>query len=152
VRGLLIRVAIIAVIGLGAFVLRDRISGSASDLAVGDCFAVPTEEAIRDVDHHPCTEAHDAEVVYVGDHPAPDDAAPLTDDGLQDFVMNTCGGAMIEYVGGLQALETNAELENLDLGVIYPTDDDWNGGERKITCYLHSVDGSELTKSYKAAA
>ena len=151
-RGILVRLAIVAVIGVGAFLLRDRISGSASSLAVGDCFDVPTEATIRDVQHHPCTEPHDAEVVYVGDHPAPDDAAPLTDEGLQEFVMNTCGGAMIAYVGGLQSLETNNELQDLDLGVIYPSDEDWNGGERKIACYLHSVDGSQLTKSYKAAS
>ena len=66
--------------------------------------------------------------------------------------MSTCGGAMIAYVGGLQSLETNEELQNLDLGVIYPTEEDWNGGERKITCYLYSVDGSQLMKSYKAAS
>jgi hypothetical protein len=66
--------------------------------------------------------------------------------------MNTCGGALIAYVGGLQTVETNAELQNIDLGVIYPTEEDWNGGERKITCYLHSVDGTKLTKSYKVAA
>jgi hypothetical protein len=88
----------------------------------------------------------------VGDHPAPDGAAPLDEEGLQGFVMNTCGGAMISYVGGLQNVETNAELQKLDLGVIYPTDEDWSGGERKITCYLHSVDGSQLTKSYKVAS
>jgi hypothetical protein len=152
VRGILVRLAIIAVIGVGAYVLRDRISGNASDLAVGDCFDVPASATIEDVQHHPCTDAHDAEVVYVGDHPAPDGAAPLTDEGLQGFVMGTCGGAMIEYVGGLQSVETSAELQDLDLGAIYPTDDDWNGGERTITCYLHSVDGSVLTKSFKAAS
>ncbi len=151
-RGIIVRLAIIGVIALGAYLLRDRISGSAASLAVGDCFDVPAEETLEDVPHHPCNEAHDAEVVFVGDHPAADDAAPLADEDLQGFVMNTCGGALIAYVGGLQTVEANAELRNLDLGVIYPTDEDWNGGERKITCYLHRVSGSQLTKSYKAAS
>jgi hypothetical protein len=152
VRGIIVRLAIIGVIALGAFLLRDRISGSAASLAVGDCFDVPASETLEDVPHHPCNEAHDAEVVFVGDHPAAEGAVPLTDDDLQAFVMNTCGGALIAYVGGLQTVETNAELQNIDLGVIYPTEEDWNGGERKITCYLHSVDGTKLTKSYKVAA
>ena len=151
-RGILVRLAIIAIVALGAFVLRDRLSGSASDLAVGDCFDIPEAETVQDVQHQPCTDAHDAEVVYVGDHPAPDGTAPLSDEGLQTFVMTTCGGAMLEYVGGLQSLETNAELQNLDLGVFYPATEDWTRGERKITCYLRSVDGSQLTKAFKAAS
>ena len=151
-RGILIRLLVIGAIGLGAFLLRDRISGNAGDLAVGDCFDAPAGETLQDVQHHPCTEAHDAEVVHVGDHPAPDDAPPLSAEELETYVLNTCGDALIAYVGGLESVEANAELQNIDIGWIYPTDEDWGRGEREITCYLHTVDGSQLTRSLKAAS
>ena len=55
-RGILIRVGIIAVIGLGALILRPFISGNAGDLNIGDCFELPSAsaETIKDVQHHPC--------------------------------------------------------------------------------------------------
>ena len=62
-----VRIAIIAIIIVGGFVLRDRLSSSAGDLKVGDCFDEPaTGGEISDVQHHPCTEAHTAEVVFIG--------------------------------------------------------------------------------------
>ena len=66
---------------IGGLVLRDRLSGSASDLKIGDCFDVPaTETDIKDVQHHPCTEAHTGEVFAVVTHPAPKGTPPLTQD------------------------------------------------------------------------
>ena len=46
-------------VAIGGFVLRDRLSSNAGDLAVGDCFDEPTAsaETIEDVQHQPCTEA-----------------------------------------------------------------------------------------------
>jgi len=151
-RGIVIRLAIIGVIALGAFLLRDRLTGGAGSLAVGDCFDVPTTETVEEVQHHPCNEAHGAEVVFVGDHPAADDTPPLSDSDLEAFVTNTCGGAWIAYLGGIGAIESSAELQNLDLGVFYPLDEDWNKGERKITCYLYPINGTPLTRSMKAAS
>ena len=49
---------IVAVIIVGGFILRDRLSSNAGDLKVGDCFDEPASGAeISDVQHHPCTEA-----------------------------------------------------------------------------------------------
>ena len=55
-RGLLIRVGIIAVIVAVGFVFRDFLSGNAGDLKVGDCFDQPstTNTVVKDVPHHPC--------------------------------------------------------------------------------------------------
>jgi hypothetical protein len=62
-RNWIIRIAIIAVIAGGAYILRDRLTANAGDLKVGDCFDDPTGEQVKDVQHHPCTESHTAEVV-----------------------------------------------------------------------------------------
>lgn len=153
-KGIAIRLAVIAVIAVGAFLLRDRMSGSAGDLRLGDCFDVPTAEieTVEDVQHQPCNEAHTAEVVFVGDHPAADGAPPLTDSQLEEFVSATCGDAWLAYLGGMAAVEANAELQNLDLGVFYPVDEDWNNGERQVTCYLYDINDRQLTKSMKAGS
>ncbi len=151
-KGIGIRLAIIAVIAVGAFLLRDRLPGGAGDLKAGDCFDVPTTagETVEDVQHHPCTEAHTAEVVFVADHPAADGAAPLTDGELETYVGSSCGDAALAYLGGIGAIEASADLQSLDIGVFYPTDEDWNKGERKVTCYLYDINNKTLTKSMKA--
>lgn len=150
-RGIGIRLLIIAVIAGGAFVLRDRLSGSASDLAVGDCFDDTPGATVESVQHHPCNEGHTAEVFYVGDYPGGDDAALPTDDDLVSFSDNTCFGALVSYLGGTSAIETNPLIQKIDFGLFYPTAEGWNGGDRKVICYLYTTDGSPLTQTMRAS-
>ena len=147
-RGWGVRILIIAVIAVGAFVLRDRLTGNAGDLKVGDCFDKPTtaEETIDEVQHHPCTEAHTAELIFQGDHPAAKDAAPPTDDELFSFVSDSCLPAFNSYSGG-DLLADGV----FDIGFIYPLDEDWKKGDREITCYAYRLDGTTMTTSIKAA-
>ena len=53
----IVRLAIIGIIvigEIGAFLFRDRLTGNAAELKVGDCFDVPTTATeITDVQHHP---------------------------------------------------------------------------------------------------
>ncbi len=144
-RGWIFRIGIIAVIALGAFIFRDRLSSSAADLAVGDCFDVPTANVdIKDVQHHPCTEAHTGEVFVLVTHPAAKGTPPLTEAQLIDYLTSACAPVFVSYVG-----ETAASSGNLDFGAFYPRDQDWNDGDRDVTCYAYRIDDAAMTTSIK---
>ena len=144
--GWVFRIGIIAVIAIGAFVFRDRISGNAGDLQVGDCFDQPAgaTDVVEDVQHHPCNESHTAEVFFVGNHPAADGAAALTDDAWYSYFNEVCGPAFTSYTG--ISYETT---EILDIGAITPLEDDWKKGDREVTCYAYRVDEQPMTSSVK---
>ena len=147
-RGLLIRIGIIAAIAIGAFILRPYLSGNVGDMSVGDCFDLPTSatETIKDLQHHPCTEAHDAEVVFVGSYPnASNDAYP-TDAQFSQFFQDSCLAAYKAYTG-VDVLSTS----DMDMNYFTPTADSWKSGEHKITCYANKLDNSKLTASVKKA-
>jgi hypothetical protein len=141
---ILIRVLLIGGVLFGAYVFRDRISGSAGDLQVGDCFDVPAAETdISDVQHHPCTEPHTGEVVYVGKHPAAK-GTPFAESLLMEFAGSSCLPAFDAYVGSNSA-------DGVDIGAFYPVVKDWDSGDREITCYLYRVDGTSMPASLKAS-
>jgi hypothetical protein len=145
-RGWIVRIAIIAVVVIGAFIFRDRISGNAGDLAVGDCFDEPAGlTEIKDVQHHPCTESHTSEVIFVGEMAGSRDAYPSNDD-LRAFVESNCVPAFNTYTGRDFATDTE-----LDIGTFVPTEDGWKGGDQEITCYAVRVDGAASTVSVKTA-
>lgn len=145
-KGIAIRLALIAAIGIGAFVLRDRLSGNAGDLAAGDCFDVPAaSETVEDVQHHPCTESHTAEVVLAQEHEAPDDAAYPTNADWSAWWEAQCIPAFEAYTGLDYATDPN-----LDIGVFTPTEEGWNDGDRKVICYAARMDGAPMTQSIKA--
>ncbi len=143
----LLSIAVVVLIAGGAFLFRDRISGGADDLKVGDCFDVPAAAAdtVKDVQHHPCTESHTAEVILVTENPAAKGAKVPSDADLRAYLSDTCGSALEAYVG-----TTKADL--YDLGAFYPTDADWAKDERGVTCYLTLLDEKPMTTSAKAKA
>ena len=130
---------VIAIIGVGGFLFRDRLSGNAGDLQVGDCFDVPTGETrtVKDVQHHPCTEAHTGEVFaivkYPGDPAYPDEQARLA------FVGQQCPAPFLAYVGA--PLETSV----LDVGFFSPTSGGWSDGDRTFTCYVESIPATTIS-------
>ena len=143
--GWVVRIAIIAVIVIGGLVFRDRLSGNAGDHKVGDCFDVPSATVdVKDVQHHPCTESHTAEVFAIVNHPAAKGTAPLTETQLIDFLSSACGPLWMTYIG--QEAVTSAVF---DAGAFYPRDSDWNDGERSVTCYTYRVDRKPMTSSLK---
>src|SRR4051794_18404380 len=97
-RGLLIRVGIIVVIVAVGFVFRQWLSGNASDLNVGDCFDQPAASTtvVNDVQHHPCSDPHLAEVFYVGNYDLTSATYP-NEDAFQAFVLDRCIGAFQSY-------------------------------------------------------
>jgi hypothetical protein len=139
-RTFLLRLLIIAAFIIGGLVFRDRISGNASDLKVGDCFDVPTANIdIKDVQHHPCTEPHTGEVIFVGDHAAAK-GTTFTDSLITDFAQSTCFPAADTYLG-------TADAKGLDIGAFFPQLKGWNDGQRGITCYLYEIGGSSISRT-----
>jgi Septum formation len=145
VRGWIIRIAIIAAIAIGAFVLRDRLSSNAGDLAVGDCFDEPAEATeVKDVQHHPCTEPHTSEVVFVGDIGGGNDAYP-TETQFLDFVRDQCVPAFNTYTG----LDFDTDT-TLDMGYFYPLEEGWKSGDQEMICYVIRLDKTPTSQSIKA--
>jgi hypothetical protein len=141
-----VRILIIAIIAVGALVLRERLTGSAGDLKVGDCFDEPTATTeVKDVQHHPCTEAHTGEVVFVGDVPGDSKTYP-TLSAFDDFGVANCGPAFNAYTGRDIANETE-----LTMGYFYPLAEGWAKGDREMTCYAIRKDGKTVTASVKKA-
>jgi putative regulator of septum formation len=144
-RGLLIRVGIIAVIVAAGFVFRQWLSGNASDLNVGDCFDQPSSvnTVVQDVQHHPCTDPHLAEVFYVGDYDVVSATYP-TEDAFQSFVLDRCIGAFQSYTG-----LAYQDAQELDIQPFWPTEEGWGQGDKEVTCFAVRVDGGQLTGTVK---
>ena len=141
-RAIIIIVAIVAVIGLILFVVRNNVD--ANDLKVGDCFVIPTTTSIQTVEKHPCNESHNAEVIFVGEHTGETYPIALS---LDSFVEDNCVPAFATYVG----TEIDA-AGDLTIGYFYPSRDTWSGGDRTFTCYAANEDESPMTESVKGSA
>ena len=146
-QGWIIRIGIVGAIAVGALIFRDRLSGSAGDLKVGDCFDLPAAQVnIKDVQHHPCEESHTAEVISLVSHPAAKGAAILSQSELLVFLTTQCGASFYQYTG------TDADAQHvLDYGAFYPADEDWNDGDRGVTCYAYRLDEGPMTGSLRTA-
>jgi hypothetical protein len=140
-------IAVIGVIAIGGYVFRDRLSGNAGDLKVGDCFDVPAAQVnIKDVQHHPCEESHTAEVMALTNHPAANGAPPPSRAELLTFLATQCGASFLQYTG----VDANAQ-QVLDYGAFYPADSDWNDGDRSVACYAYRLDEGPMTGTVRQA-
>ena len=138
-----IPIAIIPIIAVGGFILRDRLSGAAQDLAVGDCFDAPTTEAeVQDVQHRPCNEAHTAEVIFVGEMPEADALPGGTE--IDDYIAAQCIPAFNAYTGRDYATD-----RELDISSLTPTSSGWQSGDREVSCFAVRIDGAAMTASVK---
>lgn len=145
--GIGVRIAIVAVIVVVGFIFRDRLTGNAGELQVGDCFDDPAEtQDIGDVQHHPCNEAHTAEVFYIGQLPGGDDAAYPSESALLAFASGSCVPAFASYTG--TSLDQSPVL---DFSMFFPTEEGWGDGDRAVTCYIVRIDGATMTQSVRAA-
>lgn len=142
----------VAFLGLLAFVIlanRPAANSTAFTLQPHQCFDIPGETQIGDVATVSCGRQHDAEVLAIG-RLTLDSAAPGATVGPQPYPGTTaigewvganCGpGAIAGYTG-------KTDNSALAVGYFFPSEDAWSRGERQITCYLHSRDGSPLTQS-----
>jgi Septum formation len=150
-RGLLIIVAIAVVVLVVGLVFRDRITGQAGDLRVGDCFDLPADAVasagVGDVQHHPCTEAHGGEVYAVLTYPADAGATYPPSDAFDAFAADQCAATFQTYTGTAFEAATT-----LDAGYFFPIDSGWAGGDRTVICYLEDASGQPLTHSLRSAS
>ncbi len=125
----------------------NMLPGAATDLKVGDCFDVPADTTdIQEVQHRPCNEPHDAEVVAVLTHPAgPDEPYPVIS-GFGDYAEENCIPAFEAYTG-----RTFATDEEFDVHFFHPTLLGWREGDRGLTCHVVRLDEGKLTSSVRAA-
>lgn len=122
--------------------------GSVTSLAVGDCFDEPgTEGEVSEVQHQPCDQPHDAEVIFVVTHPAPAGESYPVVSGFEDFIREQCVPAFATFTG--RDYDTDTELE---MGYFHPTLSGWGEGDRGFTCYVTRIDGAKSSQSYRAGA
>ena len=142
-----VRIAVVGVFLVGGFLFRDLLPGGADDLRVGDCFDEPNlSEAVDDVQHHPCNEKHDAEVIFVGEHPARDGAAVPTDEEEGEYIAANCLPAFAAYTG-LDYMSQDV----LDIGYFLPLPEGWREGDRTYICWAYRLDNQAMTQSVKTA-
>jgi hypothetical protein len=144
-RSIAIRLGFLALIGIGALILKPFLSGSASDLAIGDCFDVPTSgQTVKEVQHHPCTDPHGGEVFFVGKDPSPSNAVYPSKEQRQATFRTLCVAPFNAYTG----LDFDSD-ETWTFGYFAPTVDGWTSGDRDVTCYAQRVDDALTSKSIK---
>jgi hypothetical protein len=140
---------LIVVVGVGGFFLfRDRLSGSASDLSVGECIDEPAGTSdITDVQHQPCNEPHDGEVFAILNHTAAPGAAYPPTSEFQDLVSDECLPALEEYTA-----RTYDEVyaAGLDVSFLYPSSSSWSDNDREVSCFIVKTDESKMTGSVRA--
>jgi hypothetical protein len=145
----LIQIGIVVILIAGgavvAFVFRDKISGSAGDLQVGDCIEIPTTDTVEDVQHHPCNEPHDGEVFVVRDYTGSETYPSLAE--FETWAGEQCIGADFEaYVG-----DAYEGRDDISVGYLYPLEEGWGKGDHEMTCYLSPSAGGMVSTSYRAA-
>ena len=138
-RPIIIVGAIVALLAVILFAVRNNTA--ADDLKVGECFNIPNGTTVRTVEKQPCTESHNAEVIFVGDYDG--DTFPISL-SLERFIESACVPAFTSYIGR----DVDSEPE-LSIGYFHPTRDGWDSGDRTVTCYVAQPDESPMTQSLK---
>jgi hypothetical protein len=144
-----ILVAIVALIGGGLYVFRDRLSTGVADLGVGDCIDEPsTTDAISDVQRQPCNEPHDGEIFATVQHDGAsgDPYPPSTE--FDDLVSDECVPQLQAYTG---RSVNEVVASGLDFSYLYPTSTSWSNGDRGVTCYITKADNSKLIGSIRTS-
>jgi len=131
---------IVAFLAIVLFVVRNNVA--ADDLKVGECFNIPNGTTVQTVEKHPCTESHNAEVIFIGEYT--DGTTYPISLSLDRYIQSSCVPAFESYVG--RAFDTDPAL---NVGYFHPTRDGWDSGDRTITCYISQPDESPMTKSLK---
>ncbi len=143
---LVVLLAVLAALALGAVaavtllgdapeeseLVTDERKVSALELRVGDCFDKPSGDALLNVHRVPCTDAHDAQVLFpvpFGDATFPGEQAAF------DTVLKKCWEHLMGRAIG-------DEFETL---LFTPTASSWEQGRRNGTCAVVRSDGAKLT-------
>ena len=112
-------------------------------LAVGDCFDLPSQTSdIGSITKRACTESHAGEVFHLFEASA--DGYP-GDSDWEQLIYPICDPEFETYTGTFVG-------DRLDIQYLYfvPTPERWSAGDRRVTCFISSLDGTPLTKSHRA--
>ena len=85
-----------------------------------------------------CDRPHNSEVLDVVEHEAPAAAAYPDDKACYQYTLDRCTAGFEATVG------TPFMQSELDIWTIYPTDQGWRLGDRRILCIAVRVDGRPL--------
>jgi len=115
------------------------------DLAVGDCFDVPSSGNITNVNGIDCDEPHGNEVFAIFDIAGDDDAAFPGEASISRRAQRRCTGALFtDYVGAPFDGQTTFSATSIN-----PTRETWESAinDREVICVITSGDDSPLTGS-----
>jgi len=144
-RVAVIAAAIVLVAGLAVVIWRGAGSKDPANLRVGDCFEVPeAAQRIEDLRTRTCSGPHGGEVFHIYEASVAATAYP-SDTDWEALIYPVCDPVFEAYTGTPVA-------ERLDIGYVFfvPTADRWAGGDRRVTCFITSLDGSQLSRSFRA--
>jgi Septum formation len=144
--GVLVGIGLALVAGLAFLVVRGAGSRDAASLVIGDCFDVPAQvQRIEDLRSRACGGPHGGEVFHIYEVAAASQTYP-TDAGWEGLIYPACDPAFEAYTG-------TPVGGRLDIGYLFlvPTADRWAAGDRRVTCFITSLDGSPLSRSFRAA-
>jgi hypothetical protein len=130
-----------------AVVLFGCVGGTAPEqLAVGDCFDLPSStDRIGDVSRRPCDGPHRGEVFHLFEA-APESGTYPTDPEWELIVYPVCDPVFETYTG-----TPVAERLDIEYRYLVPTTDRWGNGDRRVTCFVSSPEGTPLDRSFRAA-
>jgi len=136
--------AIVVIVAVGFAVLRGGGGAPPESLEVGDCIDVPETSELATVPKQACAEPHDGEVFHVFEATGTGGAAYPADPEWGPLIYPVCDPAFEEYTG--TPVETRTDIDYLYL---VPTEDRWASGDRRVTCFIQSLDGAPLLRSYR---
>ena len=130
-----------------SFLSAGCVGSSAANLTVGDCFEVPDEGEFSRVNSLDCDTEHTAQL-YAEFESEDDDYSSIDGnlgvDQTSGIVISgfelECNNLLVDIV------ENGIDLpEDFEIFLIYPTEDEWESGERKIQCVITSESGMNST-------
>jgi len=124
---------------------------SVFDLEVGDCWTATTTDGdsgplVTTAQVVDCDDPHLAEVIFIGQIDAEDDAEFPGITGRDNAAEDLCQPAFVDYVG--------IPLAASELGLLWlaPTEESWTeSGDRTVTCAVQALDGDPLVGSIEGS-
>lgn len=115
---------------------------------VGVCFDAPGFRTGAPVDIDAatpinCQQLHDEEVFALLNHAAPPGTPYPGDDAVRSYSLDVCLDAFEPYVG------TPYGESSLDFSAVWPDENQWSGGDRRIVCFLYDADFQKLQLSMR---
>lgn len=107
---------------------------------VGQCVQNAESEEISGLQVTDCAKPHQAEIFYTVELSA---KQRIPEEDLSDYARDTCIDAFEGYVG------RSYEESELDTTELYPSEESWAAGERRIVCFVISPDDEPLVGSVK---